>query len=112
MSISALNQWFIGLGAQYGVNPYIFGSIYIGAIPFFLASLGWLIRRRSAGRSITIPAICSGLCFVSAYVYLAIVGRNIPAWVWIFIAGLIVYGTWSTLQDIRRKSAASAPPAN
>ncbi len=104
MSISALHQWFLALGTQYGVNPYIFGSLYIGAIPFFLASIAWLIRRRSAGLSITLPALCAGACFVSAYVYLAIAGRNIPAWVWACIAGLVIYGTYSAVRDIRRKS--------
>jgi hypothetical protein len=104
MSISAIHSWFLGLGAQYGVNPYIFGSIYVGAIPFFLASIAWLIRRRTQKRSIIVPALCAGACFVSAYVYLAIVGRNIPTWVWIFIAALLFYGACSTIRDIRRKS--------
>ncbi len=27
-------EWFLSLGRNYGVNPYIFGGIYIGAIPF------------------------------------------------------------------------------
>ena len=104
MNLAAINEWFLGLGAQYGVNPYIFGAIYVGAIPFFLASIGWLVRRRTQKRSITVPAMCAGACFVSAYVYLAIVGRNIPVWVWGFIAVLLIYGVWSTLRDIRRKS--------
>ena len=111
MSLTAINDWFLSLGAQYGVNPYIFGAIYVGAIPFFIASIGWLVRRRAQKRSITVPALCAGACFVSAYVYLAVVGRNIPTWVWIFIAVLLVYGVWSTLRDIRRKSEAAARAA-
>jgi len=31
----AFKDWFFSLGAQYGVNPVIFGSISVGAIPFF-----------------------------------------------------------------------------
>ncbi len=108
MSLSAFNQWFLGLGAQYGVNPYIFGTLYVGAIPFFLASIAWLVRRRANGLSITIPALCAGTFFISAYVYLAIAGRNIPAWVWMFIAVLLTYGAWSAIRDIRRKSAEAA----
>jgi CHASE2 domain-containing sensor protein len=108
MSLTAFNQWFLGLGAQYGVNPYIFGTLYVGAIPFFLVSVAWLIRRRSRGLSITIPALCSGTFFVSAYIYLAIAGRNIPVWVWLFIAVLLTYGSWSAVRNIRRKSDAAA----
>lgn len=33
-------DWFLGLGEQYGVNPLIFGSIYVGAIPFFYSFFG------------------------------------------------------------------------
>jgi hypothetical protein len=108
MSLTAFNQWFLGLGAQYGVNPYIFGTLYVGAIPFFLVSVAWLIRRRSRGLSITIPALCSGTFFVSAYIYLAIAGRNIPVWVWLFVAVLLAYGSWSAVRNIRRKSDAAA----
>ena len=28
-------EWFLSLGDKYHVNPYIFGGIYIGAIPLF-----------------------------------------------------------------------------
>jgi hypothetical protein len=107
MNWDAFKTWFLSLGAEYGVNPLIFGGIYVAAIPFFILSIGWLVRRQRAQKSITVPALCAGACFVSAYVYLAIAGRNIPIWVWIFIAALIAYGVWSTLRDIRRKTAAA-----
>lgn len=109
MSFAAVNDWVLGLGVAYGVNPYIFGAIYVGAIPFFLISVGWLVRRARAGRSRVVPTLCAGLCFVSAYLYLAIVGRDIPLWVWLFLAALVAYGAWSTVRDIRRKLAATVP---
>jgi hypothetical protein len=109
VSIAAINDWFMGLGTAYGVNPYIFGAIYVGAIPFFLASIAWLVKRRRAGRSSVIPTLCAGFCFVSAYLYLAVAGRDIPIWVWIFLAALIVYGAWSTVRDVRRKIAMQEP---
>ena len=42
--ISDMTAWFFGLGERYGVNPLIFGSIYVGAIPFFSLSIAWLVR--------------------------------------------------------------------
>ena len=99
------NQWFLSLSAEYGVNPYIFGGIYVGAIPFFLLSIGWLVRRARAGQSTVLPTLAAGFFFVSAYLYLAIAGRNIPVWVWIFLAALVAYGAWSTVRDTRRKIA-------
>ena len=101
--LADINQWFLSLGAEYGVNPYIFGAIYVGAIPFFLASIAWLVKRARAGKSTVLPTMLAGFFFVSAYLYLAIAGRNIPVWVWIFLAALIPYGAWSTIRDTRRK---------
>lgn len=103
--MDSAHQWILNLGAEYGVNPYIFGAIYVGAIPFFLLSVGWLVRRARAGRSTVVPMMCAGLCFVSAYLYLAVVGRNIPVWVWIFLAVLVGYGAFSSIRDTRRKIA-------
>lgn len=105
--LESINQWFLSLGAEYGVNPYIFGGIYIGAIPFFLLSVGWLLRNAKAGKSTLLPTMCAGFCFVSAYIYLAIAGRNIPIWVWFFLAALITYGAWSNIRQTRRKIAAA-----
>ena len=109
--IDAFTDWFLSLGENYGVNPWIFGAIYVGAIPFFLFSIGWLVKRARAGRSTVIPTLCAGFCFVSAYLYLAIAGRNIPVWVWIFLAVLVAYGAWSTVRDTRRKIAAARAQA-
>jgi hypothetical protein len=101
--LADFNQWFLSLGADYGVNPYIFGAIYVGAIPFFLASIAWLVRRARAHRSTVVPTLCAGFCFVSAYLYLAVAGHDIPLWVWIFLGVLVIYGAWSTIRDTRRK---------
>ncbi len=105
MSLNEINNWFMGLGSAYGVNPYIFGAIYVGAIPFFLGSIAWLVQRKRAGASIVLPVLFAGFFFVSAYLYLAIAGRNIPIWVWFFLGALVVYGGWSTIRDVRSKVA-------
>ncbi|MBA4765703.1 hypothetical protein [Qipengyuania huizhouensis] len=108
--LAEINLWFLSLGEHYGVNPFVFGAIYVGAIPFFLASIAWVVKRARAGRSTVLPTMLAGFFFVSAYLYLAVVGRNIPLWVWIFLAVLIVYGAWSTIRDTRRKIAAVREP--
>jgi hypothetical protein len=35
MEFTEIYNWFMGLGEPYGVDPVIFGSIYVGAIPIF-----------------------------------------------------------------------------
>ena len=102
--VTLLHDWFLGLGSQYGVDPIIFGAIYVGAIPFFLLAIAWLVRRLRAGRSIVVPVLCAGFCFVSAYLYLAVVGHDIPVWVWAALALLVAYGAISTIRDVLRRS--------
>ena len=100
---STFTTWFWSLGPKYGVNPLIFGSIYVGAIPFFTLSLGWLIKSLRKGKPIVVPILLTGFFFVSAYLYLIIAGKNIPVWVYFFIAGLVGFGVWSTVKKIRKK---------
>jgi ABC-type Co2+ transport system permease subunit len=99
----AFTEWFLSLGAEYGVNPFIFGGIYIGAIPFFSLSIAWLIRNYRKGRSIILPAMSAMFFFISAYIYLIIVGNNVPWWVYGVVILLIVYGAYSTIKKIRRQ---------
>ena len=97
-------EWFLSLGEDYGVNPYIFGGIYIAAIPFFFLSLGWTIKNIRRNRSIVLPALLTGLFFISAYLYLIIAGKNIPFWVYGIIALMVVYGVYSTVNKIKGKT--------
>ena len=94
-------DWFLGLGAQYGVNPIIFGSIYVGAIPFFTLSLGWLVRNMRQKKPVALPALSAGFFFISAYLYLLIVGQNIPVWVYGVVALLIAFGIYTTVNKVR-----------
>ena len=103
----ALRDWFFSLGAEYGVDPVVFGAIYVGAIPLFALSVAWLVRRVRRGRSPVVPALCAGACFVSAYVYLLAVGMNVPAWVYGAVAVLVVGGAWSAVRSVRAKVAAA-----
>ncbi len=111
MSFEAIQSWFTSLGTEYGVNPLIFGSIYIGAIPFFSASIGWLIRNYRKGRSIILPSFSAMFFFISAYIYLMFVGKNVPLWVYGVIVLLILIGAYSTFNKIRRQIRKPDEPA-
>ncbi len=98
-----IQQWFWGLGTNYGVNPLIFGAIYIGAIPFFSASIAWLVRNFRRGKSIVLPAVSALFFFISAYIYLIFAGKNVPLWVYGAVVLLILFGAYSTIKKVRRK---------
>lgn len=100
----SFKEWFLGLGENYGVNPYIFGGIYIGAIPFFFLCLTWTIRNIRRKKPFVVPLLLTGCCFISAYVYLLVAGKNIPFWVYIVIGLMVLYGIYSTAQKIKSKT--------
>jgi hypothetical protein len=101
-------DWFLSLGDKYNVNPYIFGSIYIGAIPFFFICLGWTIKNMKKKKSFVIPLLLTGLFFISAYLYLIVAGKNIPVWVYVFIGVMVIYGLYSTVKKIKDKTRTSS----
>jgi len=53
-----------------------------------------------------IALLSASFFFVSAYLYLIVVGRNIPLWVYAFVVGMLGYGAYSTVKKIRREAAA------
>lgn len=103
MNWRAIQDWFLNLGAEYGVNPFIFGAIYLGAIPFFSLSIGWLIKNYRNGKSIVLPALSAMFFFISAYIYLIFAGKNVPLWVYGVVVLLVVIGAYSTIQKVRRQ---------
>ena len=105
MNFQAMQDWFFSLGAEYGVNPLIFGVTYVGAIPFFSLSIAWLIRNYRKGKSIVVPAITAMFFFISAYIYLIFAGKNVPWWVYGVVIVLIAVGDYSTIAKIRRRIA-------
>ncbi|MEX0647506.1 MAG: hypothetical protein WEA56_10200 [Balneolaceae bacterium] len=102
MSWNQVYEWFMGLGEPYGVDPLIFGLIYIGAIPFFWLAITWLVYNIRRKRPVTGPVLMACSCAVSAYVYLIIAGENVPFWVYGVIAGIIVYAIFATLKKLNK----------
>ncbi|MEX2601861.1 MAG: hypothetical protein WD355_09450 [Balneolaceae bacterium] len=98
-----LYEWFMGLGESYGVDPLIFGLIYVGAIPFFWLALVWLAYNIRRQRSVSGPVLMACGCAVSSYVYLIVAGENVPYWVYGLIIVIIIYAVWSTLRKVKQK---------
>jgi hypothetical protein len=105
MELEILHEWLVGLSENYNVNPYIFGGIYVGAIPFFTLSVAWIIKNKKKKKSLTLPVLSTGFFMSSAYLYLMIAGENVPVWVYVLIIGLLVYGIYTTFKKISTKTA-------
>ncbi|MFH5833214.1 hypothetical protein ACG2F4_02800 [Halalkalibaculum sp. DA3122] len=103
MELEAIHQWLMNLSADYNVNPYIFAAIYVGAIPFFTASVAWVVRNKKRDKPITLPVFSTGFFLSSAYIYLLIAGENVPGWVYVVVVGLLGYGIYATFNKIKNK---------
>ncbi len=103
IAVSAAIDQVQALGGLHGVDPVVFAAIYIGAIPFFLLFSGLTVRRLRAGQPAALWVVAAGMCFVSAYLYLAVAGRGIPVWAWVVVAALAGYGAWSAVRSAKHK---------
>ena len=94
------------LAERYGVNPVIFGVLYFGSMPFFALSSAWWLRRWRQQRPTLLPMLITGLLFIGAYLYVLVAGHDLPVWVYIFIAVMLVVGGFSTWRSFRKPPAA------
>lgn len=101
MEIEVIHDWLMSLSAGYSVNPYVFAGIYVGAIPFFMVSVTWVIRNKRREKSLLLPILSTGFCMSSAYIYLIIAGEGVPIWVYLLIVGLLGYGVYSTFRKVQ-----------
>lgn len=102
MDWESIGAWLRSFGEAYGVDPIIFALLYFGTIPLSLLSFSLMVRNYRKGRSIFWPVMLAFLCFIGTYVYLFIVGRNIPIWVYGLVLLMMSYSGWQIYQKIRR----------
>lgn len=98
----------VALSEQYGVNPVIFGALYFGAMPLFALSVAWWIRSVRRGESTLVPAGVTGMLFIAAYLYVLVAGRNLPMWVYVFMAAMLTLGVVSTWRQLKKGRASAS----
>jgi hypothetical protein len=83
-----IREFLANTQQQYGIDPLVFGLLYFGSIPLFIASSAWLVRNIRAKKPVILPAALSILFWTAAYIYIVATGTNIPAWVYMIIAAV------------------------
>lgn len=106
--MEGLGEWFFGLSENYSVNPWIFGILYVGGIPVFFAVLAWLAKRAKDKKPVTVQALLLLYLAIQPYLYVAVFGENLPAWVYGAIGVLIALGVWSTYNSVQKKKREAA----
>ena len=90
----------------YHVDPIIFLAIYLGCAPIFYYSLYKTIR--SLSKKVMQETVLWSTVFlasvVAPFVYVIIFGKNIPWWVYLIIAILIVQSVYSLVNRLRKNA--------
>ena len=102
--IGHIQSWLAGIQRAYGVNPVIFGIIYlVCVIPFWVSIYrivaGLKKRRRS---QVTTFTLILGCTILAPFVYVAFFGRNLPLWFWAVAVAVVSYSAYSVLQRIKK----------
>src|SRR4030043_2276215 len=99
-----IRDWLTTIQQNHGVNPLIFGGLYIlCAIPFWFSIYKIIAGiKNKRPRQVMIFGLILAIAIVTPYGYVAIFGHNLPVWFWMLIAVIIVYSTWSILRKIKK----------
>ena len=94
----------------YHVDPVIFAVIYLASVPVFYYSLFRAIRALARGlKSEAMRWSTVFLCtIVAPFLYVLVVGRNLPWWVYAIIAVLVGRGAYSVVARLRGKAGKPA----
>ena len=98
-------DWLLRLGDEHGVDPVVYALIWVGALPLFLLSSGWLVRSLHRRRPFTLPLVATAFFFLAPTLYVFVAGRDLPAWVYVVLAGLTLVGAVTVTRSVRRRSA-------
>ncbi|MEW6684846.1 MAG: hypothetical protein AB1393_01385 [Candidatus Edwardsbacteria bacterium] len=98
-------SWLENIRDTYGVNPYIFGLLYLlGVIPFWFSiyKMAFYLKKEET-KKIFRWALVLGASIVTPFIYVAIWGRNLPFWFWLVVGGLIFSSAFSAIRKLRTK---------
>lgn len=91
------------LGAEHNVDPVLFAILYFGTIPPYMGSMVWAVKNHKKGKGVALPVISTLFFFISPALYVAVFGKGVAWWVYLIIAIIVVYGSWSVMKRLRSR---------
>ncbi|WP_121245121.1 hypothetical protein [Mucilaginibacter phyllosphaerae] len=101
--LTQFKEWVISLGEKHDVDPLTLGSLYFISKVSCFTLLGFVLKNIRAKKPFLTLVLLAGVCFTIPYVYIMIVGRNIPFWVYILIGLIFTYGAYSIWKKVTEK---------
>jgi hypothetical protein len=88
---------------EYGVNPLIFGFLYLSTVPLFWVSIFYMGKHLKQKRSLTLPIAGIAFSQLLCYIYLFSSAENLPGWVYTLIISAMVYSAFRVWQVVSTK---------
>jgi predicted tellurium resistance membrane protein TerC len=103
--ITLIKNWLATIQQNHGVNPLIFGALYIiCAIPFWFSIYKVIAGIKNKNpHQVVLYGIILAIAIVIPYLYVAVFGHNLPVWFWVLLAAILLYNAWSLLRKIRKE---------
>lgn len=101
------------LSVRYGLNPAIFGVLYIAHHPLFWGTMAWLAARVRLRRPVRLQVALGVFFWVMPYAYIVLFGRNLPLWIYPIVGVVLLVGGRHAVGEIRKnlgRRAASQTP--
>lgn len=102
------------IAAKYGVNPIIFGIVYVASVPVFYVAFYFVVRelvkmKRDIGKEkkkdtdlLTISALLLAISYMSPYAYVALFGKNLPLIFWIIFWVVITLSIYTLYKKVKK----------
>jgi hypothetical protein len=98
-------DYYFEISTKYAVNPVVFISIHAVCTPLLMLNIWWLLRTKKQGKTALAPMLCAIVLYNIANVYLVVVGRNIPLYIYLMLVVFTLYSGYISVKKIREKLA-------
>ena len=97
------------IGLHYGVNPIIFGCLYVAHHPLFWGTMAWLAHRVRRKQNIALQIILGVIFWTMPYAYVLLRGRGLPWWAYVAAVLFVVVGGRHAFFEVKRKLNSTTP---
>jgi hypothetical protein len=96
--------WLAHVRKTYGVNPLIFGALYLaGVLPFWFSIYRILAGLKNRNfKSVRIFGLILGAAIILPFLYVAVFGHNLPCWFWIIVGAIVMSSVFSVFRRLKR----------
>ena len=100
-----LRHWHALLlfGTAHGVNPWLFGALYLAHHPLFWGTMAWLAARVRQKRPVALQVGLGVAFWFLPYAYIFLFGRGLPWWAYALALLVVALGGTHALKEIRRR---------